>query len=62
MMWAVFGPMALAMAAGGSVREGAILGNAAAGVVVSKLGTATLSSAELHAAVRELPVKARGGR
>jgi D-beta-D-heptose 7-phosphate kinase/D-beta-D-heptose 1-phosphate adenosyltransferase len=58
----VLAALALAVAAGGSVREGAILGNAAAGVVVSKLGTATLSPAELQAAVRELPLKARGGR
>lgn len=58
----VLATLALSVAAGGSVRESAILGNAAAGVVVSKLGTATLSPAELHAAVRELPLKARGGR
>ncbi|MGA8075288.1 MAG: PfkB family carbohydrate kinase [Candidatus Acidiferrales bacterium] len=58
----VLATLALAVAAGGSIRESAILGNAAAGVVVSKLGTATLSPAELHAAVRELPLKARGGR
>lgn len=58
----VLATLALAVAAGGSIREGAILGNAAAGVVVSKLGTATLSPAELQAAVRELPLKARGGR
>jgi rfaE bifunctional protein kinase chain/domain len=58
----VLAALALAVATGGSIREGAILGNAAAGVVVSKLGTATLSVAELNAAVRELPLKARGGR
>jgi rfaE bifunctional protein kinase chain/domain len=58
----VLAALALAVAAGGSIREGAILGNAAAVVVVSKLGTATLSPAELQVAVRELPVKARGGR
>lgn len=58
----VLATLALAVAAGGSIRGGAILGNAAAGVVVSKLGTATLSPAELQAAVRELPLKARGGR
>ena len=39
----VLAALALAVAAGGSIREGAILGNAAAGVVISKLGTATLS-------------------
>jgi rfaE bifunctional protein kinase chain/domain len=58
----VLATLALTLAAGGGVREGAILGNAAAGVAVSKLGTATLSPAELRAAVRELPLRARGGR
>lgn len=58
----VLATLALGVVAGGSIREGAILGNAAAGVVVSQLGTATLSPAELNAAVRELPLKARGGR
>lgn len=48
--------LALAHAAGASMREGALLGNAAAGVVVGKLGTATLTPAELLAAVRELPL------
>jgi D-beta-D-heptose 7-phosphate kinase / D-beta-D-heptose 1-phosphate adenosyltransferase len=58
----VLATLALAVASGGSIREGAILGNAAAGVAVSKLGTSTVSPAELRAAVRELPPKARGGR
>jgi D-beta-D-heptose 7-phosphate kinase / D-beta-D-heptose 1-phosphate adenosyltransferase len=58
----VLAALALAVASGGSIREGAILGNAAAGVAVSKLGTSTVSPAELRAAVRELPPKARGGR
>ncbi|HXW18309.1 MAG TPA: PfkB family carbohydrate kinase [Candidatus Acidoferrales bacterium] len=48
----VLATLALAVAAGASVREGAILGNAAAGVVVTKLGTATLSTAELLTALR----------
>jgi rfaE bifunctional protein kinase chain/domain len=47
--------MALAFAAGASLREAAVLGNAAAGVVVSKLGTATLTSDELSAILREVP-------
>ena len=38
----VLATLALAVAAGASMREGATLGNSAAGVVVTKLGTATL--------------------
>jgi len=49
----VLAVMALAFAAGASLREAAVLGNAAAGVVVSKLGTATLTSDELSAILRE---------
>ncbi len=50
----VLATLALAVAAGASVRDAALLANAAAGVVVGKLGTATVSPAELLAAVREL--------
>jgi len=50
----VLATLALAVAAGASMREAALLANAAAGVVVGKLGTATVSPAELLAAVREL--------
>lgn len=50
----VLAVMALAFAAGASLREAAVLGNAAAGVVVSKLGTATLTSDELSAILREV--------
>lgn len=50
----VLATMALAFAAGASLREAAVLGNAAAGVVVSKLGTATLTSDELSAILREV--------
>jgi len=50
----VLATLALAVGAGASVREAAVLANAAAGVVVGKLGTATVSPAELIAAVREL--------
>lgn len=49
----VLAVMALASAAGASLREAAFLGNAAAGVVVSKLGTATLNADELAAILRE---------
>ncbi len=52
----VLATLALAHAAGASMREGALLGNAAAGVVVGKLGTATLTPAEFLAAVRKLPL------
>ncbi len=50
----VLATLALATAAGASLREAAVLANAAAGVVVGKLGTATVSSPELLAAVRDL--------
>ncbi len=49
----VLATIALAIAAGASIREAAALGNAAAGVVVGKLGTATARPAELLAAIRE---------
>ena len=41
----------LALAAGASGAEAAMLGNCAAGVVVGKLGTATCTADELLAAV-----------
>ncbi|MFQ5736974.1 MAG: D-glycero-beta-D-manno-heptose-7-phosphate kinase [Thermodesulfobacteriota bacterium] len=47
----VIGTLALALAAGASFREAAVLANFAAGVVVGKVGTATLTPAELAAAV-----------
>jgi D-beta-D-heptose 7-phosphate kinase/D-beta-D-heptose 1-phosphate adenosyltransferase len=50
----VLATLALASAAGGSFRDGALLGNAAAGVVVGKLGTATVSPAELLAALADI--------
>jgi D-glycero-beta-D-manno-heptose-7-phosphate kinase len=56
----VLATLALAVAAGASIREGAALGNSAAGVVVTKLGTATLSPAELIAAIRGVPGSGRG--
>lgn len=49
----VLATLALAVAAGAPMAEAAVLGNVAAGVVVSKLGTATVSPAELLAAVRD---------
>ncbi len=50
----VLATLALGVAAGASLREAAVLANAAAGVVVGKLGTATVSPAELLAAARSL--------
>jgi D-beta-D-heptose 7-phosphate kinase/D-beta-D-heptose 1-phosphate adenosyltransferase len=47
----VLATLALACAARATIREGAVLGNAAAGVVVSKLGTATLTPRELLDAI-----------
>jgi rfaE bifunctional protein kinase chain/domain len=47
----VIGTLALALAAGASAAEAAILANFAGGTVVMKLGTATLTPAELDSAV-----------
>ncbi len=47
--------LGLAMAAGASVAEAAALANTAAGIVVGKVGTATVSAAELAAARNPLP-------
>jgi len=48
----VMAALALALTAGGSPRQAAALANAAAGVVVSKLGTAVCTPAELLAGLR----------
>ncbi len=50
----VLSVLALAAASGATIPEAAALGNAAAGVVVGKLGTATVSPSELLAALAEL--------
>jgi D-glycero-beta-D-manno-heptose-7-phosphate kinase len=50
----VLSVIALAIAAGASVREAALLANLAAGVVVGKLGTATVSPDELGSAIQEI--------
>ena len=44
---------ALAVASGASVADAAVIGNIAAGVVVGKLGTATLTPGELRSAIDE---------
>ena len=49
----VIGTMALALAARASVREAASLANIAAGIVVGKVGTATVSREEMIRAIRE---------
>jgi len=46
----VIGSLALALASGAGFREAAVLANFAAGVVVGKVGTATLNAAELKGA------------
>jgi D-beta-D-heptose 7-phosphate kinase/D-beta-D-heptose 1-phosphate adenosyltransferase len=48
----VVGVLALALAAGANFREAAVLANFAAGVVVGKIGTATVTKTELKEAVR----------
>lgn len=51
----VIGTLALSLAAGANARQAAKLANIAAGVVVAKLGTATVSSEELQGAVQNFP-------
>lgn len=50
----VLSVLALAVAAGAELADAAVLANAAAGVVVGKLGTATVSAGELAAALGDL--------
>jgi rfaE bifunctional protein kinase chain/domain len=50
----VLSVLALAVAAKSPIRDAAVLANAAAGVVVGKLGTSTITPDELQAAVRDL--------
>jgi D-beta-D-heptose 7-phosphate kinase/D-beta-D-heptose 1-phosphate adenosyltransferase len=56
----VIATMALALAAGGTVAEAAVLANYAAGVVVGKVGTAQASPDEVLAAARGATRAARG--
>ncbi len=53
----VIATFALALAAGAKMREAAILSNLAAGIVVGKLGTATVLPKELAEAVQQSGVK-----
>ena len=50
----VLSTLSLALAGGASLREAAVLANTAAGVVVGKLGTATVTPQELAAALEEV--------
>jgi len=56
----VIATMALALAAGATLPEAAVLANCAAGVVVGKVGTAQASPAEVLAAARVAARTARG--
>lgn len=56
----VIATMALALAAGATLPEAAVLANCAAGVVVGKVGTAQASPAEVLAAARTAAGAARG--
>ena len=58
----VIAVFALALAAGANLREAALLSNQAAGLVVAKLGTATVSAGELRESVLTLDLKKRGGK
>jgi rfaE bifunctional protein kinase chain/domain len=49
----VLSVLSLAVAAGAEMREAAVLANAAAGVVVGKLGTASVTAGELSAALAD---------
>ncbi|OGD24826.1 MAG: hypothetical protein A2Y56_01795 [Candidatus Aminicenantes bacterium RBG_13_63_10] len=49
----------LALLSGSSIREAAVLANAAAGIVVGKVGTATVTPAELVAALRRVGNRAK---
>ena len=49
----VIATLALALAAGAKMQEAAKISNLAAGIVVGKLGTATVAPGELKEAVRK---------
>lgn len=58
----VISVLTLAMAAGASAQEAAMLSNYAAGIVVGEVGTATLKASELEDAVRNgIRAKSKGG-
>ena len=51
----VIGTFALTLAAGGSPFEAMVIANYAGGIVVMKMGTATVSAEELHGAISSDP-------
>jgi rfaE bifunctional protein kinase chain/domain len=51
----VLATLTLALAAGGTPREAAVIANLAGGIVVTKLGTATVAPEELHRAINAAP-------
>ena len=53
----VIATMTLALAAGAALQEAAVIANHAAGIVVGKVGTATLTQAELLASLADLPAR-----
>jgi rfaE bifunctional protein kinase chain/domain len=52
----VLATLTLALAAGATPREAAVIANLAGGIVVTKLGTATVAPAELHRAIDAAPL------
>ena len=58
----VLAACALALGAGGTLEEATVLANHAAGVVVGKIGTATVTADELRAALRGTAPRTPGGR
>lgn len=50
----VIGTLTLALAAGATMNEASVLANYAAGIVVGKVGTATVTAGELEAAIRQV--------
>lgn len=50
----VIGVMALALAVGANFSQAAVLSNLAAGIVVGKVGTATVTPDELRSAMKEV--------
>jgi D-beta-D-heptose 7-phosphate kinase/D-beta-D-heptose 1-phosphate adenosyltransferase len=58
----VLATCALALGAGGTLEEATVLANHAAGVVVGKVGTATVAREELRAALRAHPPALAAGR
>ncbi len=56
----VLATCALALAAGGSFEEAAVLANHAAGIVVGKVGTATVNARELGRALATRTMRTHG--